>query len=160
MLRHLTGPVFRVPGSRSRNSPGWITLGMGETYPAAVLAQERFEQVGYRLAMLLIGLPAGLAFGWMTGLWIVAPALVVLSAALCQIGPIWRWRELRGTAIDIALAAREFGADLGAYEDAKVASRVGYPQFEGWDKTRMKAAFVALRPWAERNASAWLDRPS
>ncbi len=159
ILKSLTGPVFRVRGEASRNNPGYIKLGMDERPdPSVILAQERYEQVFYRLAMLFIGLPLAAVFTWRwPHLWMGAIVIIILSAAITHIPSFRRWRELRGTALSVALAVRDFGADLETYENIKVASRVNYPGFKGWTIERMKAAFVALRPWANRNCDAWTD---
>lgn len=158
MLKLLTGPVFHVPGSGSSWNLFFIRLGMGELpHPSCVEAQERYEQSRMRLALLLIGGPIYAAFyalvpdGWFIG---IIPAL--LSTLIVHVPPIARWWELRGTALTIALAVKHYGADLEAYEDSKVSARMGYDQFKGWSRERIKAAFVGLRPWAEKNGEAWL----
>lgn len=155
LLKFLTGPVFQVSGQKSSNNPFRITLGMGGEYTSAVLAQERYEQVWFRLAMLLVGLPAAFATGHLAGLWLIAPIPFMMSAMLAYIPAVRRFRELRGVALDVAIAAR-LGADRDAYESRKAMIRaLGYKQFRGWTEADVKAKLVSLRPWAEKNAGKW-----
>ena len=158
MLKFLTGPVFHTPGESSSWNLFRISLGSGEKpNPQAVLAQERYEQSWVRLAFLLLGVPAYVAsclllpeIGWYVGF---APALA--STFLVLIPPIARTWELRGTALTIALAAHVYGEDLEEYENGKVRARMGYGMFKGWPESRIKAAFVKLRPWAKKNMGKW-----
>ena len=97
---------------------------------------------------------AGVALAHATGIALVALIPFMLSAMIAHIPPIRRFRESRGTALDIAIASR-MGFPLGEYEDRKVQARLGYSVFRGWTAEEIKALLVSLRPWAAKAADRW-----
>lgn len=112
-------------GWNGQNNGLRIRIWSGIAHFAAVLAQERYEW----------------AFKWKVGL---IPALFMR-----------RRIEFHGHAVECVVAARWYGANLGAKLDAEARSLVGYRQFKGWTvaecRKGIEAAIPAAQKWVRKH---------
>jgi len=149
-------PVTVQPGkvsgvSNARNGFFGIRIWSHAEAFAGVLAQERYEWA-FKWRILIAAAAVPLTLALLIDPWF---GLFVLFAPLVtRVPAVLRYMELRGHAIEVAVAVKHYGKDRDAYErdEAEVLSAY-YDSFDGEEPAGIQANLAKLRGWADK----WAD---
>lgn len=165
------GPVHAfVVGFNARHNLYSIKIFNGIVHPGATLGQEVYEwsfqrRWGVLLASPLIAASVYFAVHGGAGAYILA----LLAFLAFMIGPtmpsITREMEIRGHAIEVAIAVKYYGWDLDEMLYREATSLLLYDQFEGHDPDeigdRLEDAVLWAEDWADKHRNwvlKWVNR--
>jgi len=139
--------------ANASNSFVGISIWKGAPNFAAVLAQERYEWM-FKWKLALAMLPLALVVGYFTH-WAVSPVIFAFSMLISRIPSLLRRMELRGHAIEVAVAHKFYGVPLEVHEQSEArAMFYGYGGlFKSMGSDTVAGELKKLRGWANE----WVD---
>lgn len=148
-------PIFvtddRPSGKNAVATIFWIKIWRGVPCFGAVLQHERDHIKTFW--MIILGMaPFAVAAGFFVH-WLAAVGLGLLSMSAMAVPALNRWREIRGHAIECAVAERYYGADLTLYEMSEASAMVGKGAFKEVDVLAVDEMLRSKRQWAKRQVA-------